>query len=238
VASKQIRLEVNADKTKYMVMSRDQNAGYSHNMKIDNRSFELVEEFKYLGTNLTNQNYIQEEIKSRLKLGNACYHVVQNLLSSSLLSKDSKVKIYRIIILPVVVNGCETWPLTLKEERRTMFFENGAEENIWPKRDEVTGDWRKLYNEELNGMYSSPTVFQVIKSRRNSWAGHVVHMVERRGAYRFWCGNLKERDQLGDPGIDGRIILRCFFRKWDVGVGTGSSWLRVGAGGWHLRMWY
>ena len=78
-------------------------------MKIDNSSIERVEEFKYLGTTLKNQNYIQEEIKSRLNLGNACYYSVQNLLSSSLLSINSKNKIYRTIILPVVVNGCEIW---------------------------------------------------------------------------------------------------------------------------------
>ena len=77
-------------------------------MKVDNSSIERVEEFKYLGTTLTNQNYIQEGIKSRLKLGNACYHSVQNLLSSSLLSTNLKIKIYRTIILPVVLYGCET----------------------------------------------------------------------------------------------------------------------------------
>ena len=88
MASKDIGLVVNADKTKYMVMYRDQNAGRSHSMKTDNSSSERVEEFKYLGKNLTNQNSIQEEIKSRLKSGNACYHSVQNLLSSGLLSKN------------------------------------------------------------------------------------------------------------------------------------------------------
>ena len=88
VASKETGPEVNADKSKYMVMCRDQNAGRSHNMKTDNRSFERVEELKYLGTTLTYQIYIQEEIKSRLKSGNACYQSVQNLLSSSLLSKN------------------------------------------------------------------------------------------------------------------------------------------------------
>jgi hypothetical protein len=87
VAAKEIGLEVNADKTKYMVMSRDQNAGRTHSMKIDNGSFERVEEFKYLGTTLTSDNSIQEETKSRLKSGNACYHSVQSLLSSSLLPK-------------------------------------------------------------------------------------------------------------------------------------------------------
>ena len=92
VATKEIGLEVNADETKYMIMCRDQNAGRSHSMNIDNRSIERVEEFKYLGTTLTNKNCIQEEIKSRLQLGNACYYSVQNLLSPSLLSKKLKIR--------------------------------------------------------------------------------------------------------------------------------------------------
>jgi len=106
VASKEIGLEVNADKTKYIITSRDQNAGRSHNTKTDNNSLERVEEFRYYGTNLTNHNSIQEEIKSRLKSGNACCHSVQNLLFSSLLSKNIKIKIYRTIILPAVLYGC------------------------------------------------------------------------------------------------------------------------------------
>ena len=90
-----------------MVMSGDRNAGRSYNMRIDNRSFERVEEFKYLGTTLTNQNSIQDEIKSRLKSGNACYYSVQNVLSSSLLSRNLKIKIYRTIIVSVVLYGRE-----------------------------------------------------------------------------------------------------------------------------------
>jgi len=124
VVSKEIGLEVNADKTKYMVMSQDKNAGQSHSMKIDNSSFERVEEFKYLGTTITNQNSIQEDIKSRLMSGNACYDSVQNLLSTSLPSKNLKIKIHRTIILPVVLFRCETWSLTLREEHRLKVFEN------------------------------------------------------------------------------------------------------------------
>jgi hypothetical protein len=90
IASKEIGLEANVEKTKYMVMSRSQNAGHNHNIKIDNKSFERVKEFKYLGTTLTNRYCIHEEIKSRLKSGNACYHSVQNLLSSRLLSRKHK----------------------------------------------------------------------------------------------------------------------------------------------------
>jgi len=116
-------------------------------MKMDNSLIERVEEFKYLGTNLTNQNSIQEEIKRRLKLGNACYYSVQNLASSSLLSKTLKIKIYRTIILTVVLYGCKTWLLTLREERRLRVFENMVLRSVFvPKRDEVTGEWRKLHN--------------------------------------------------------------------------------------------
>jgi len=140
VASKEIGLVANADKTKYMVMSRDQNAGRSYNIKTDNSSFERVEQFTYLGTTLTNQNSIQEENKCRLKSGNACYQSVQNLLSSSLLSKNLKIKIYRTIILPVVLYGCETWSLTLREGRRVRMFENRVLRRIFgPKSGEVTG---------------------------------------------------------------------------------------------------
>jgi hypothetical protein len=136
VASKEISLEVNAEKTKYMVMSRNQNAVQNHNIKLDNKSFERVEQFKYLGTTLTNRNSIEEEIKSRLKSGNACYHSGQDLLSSSLLSKNTKIKIYRSIILPFVLYGYETWSLTLREEHKLRVFENRVLRRIFgPKRD-------------------------------------------------------------------------------------------------------
>ena len=138
-------------------MSRDQNAGQSHSMKTDNNSIERVEEFKYLGTTLTHQNSIQEEIKSRLKSGNACYHSVRNLLPSSLLPKNLKIKIYRTIILPIV--GCETWSLTLREVYRLGVFENRVLRRIFgPKRNEVTWEWRKLHNKELNDLYCSPNI--------------------------------------------------------------------------------
>jgi len=124
-----------------VLISRDQNAGRSHNIKIDNNSFERVEQFRYLGTTLRNQNSIQEEIKSTPKAGNAGYHSVQNIVSSSLLSKNINIKIYRNIILTVVLYRCETWSLTLKEERGLRVFENRKLRRIFgPKRDEITGE--------------------------------------------------------------------------------------------------
>jgi len=107
-ATREIGMEVSADKTKYMAKSRDQNAGRIHSVRIDNSTFEKVEEFKYLGTTLTNQNSIAEEIKNRLRSGNACYHSAQDLLSSRWLFKNLKIKIYRTIILLAVLYGCET----------------------------------------------------------------------------------------------------------------------------------
>ena len=133
-------------------------------MKVDNSSIERVEEFKYLGTTLTNKNSIQVEIKCRFKLGNACYYSVQNVLASSLLYKTLKIEIYKTIILPVVLYGCETWWLTLREERRLPVFENRMLRRVfWPKRDEVTGEWRKLHNEELRDLYSLPNIVRVVK---------------------------------------------------------------------------
>ena len=130
-------------------MTRDRNAGRSNDIEIDSSSFKRVEQFKYLGTTLTHHDTIQEEFKSRVNSGNACFYSVQNLLSSSMLSQDIiKVKIHRTIILPVVLCGCETWSLTLREERRLRVFGNRAlRRKFGPKRDEVTGEWRKLHSE-------------------------------------------------------------------------------------------
>jgi hypothetical protein len=179
--------------------------------------FERVEELKYLGTTLTNRNSIYEEIKSRLKSGNACYHSVQNLLSSRLLSKNTKIRVYRTIILPVVLYGCETWSLTLREEQKLRVFENRVLRRIFgPKRDEATGGWRRLHNEELNDLYSPPNIIiRVIKSRGMRWAGHVARMGRREVHTGFWWGDLREGDHLGDLGVGGRIILKWIFKTWD-----------------------
>jgi hypothetical protein len=146
-ASRDIGLEINAEKTKYMIMSRHPNSGQNHNIRIANESFEKVEKFKYLGTTLTNKNHIHDEIKNRLNSGNACYYSIQNLLSSRLTSKNLKIKIYKTVILPVVLYGCETWSLTLREEHRLRVFENRVLRKIFgPKREEGRS-WRKLRND-------------------------------------------------------------------------------------------
>jgi hypothetical protein len=131
------------------------------------------------------------------------------------LYKNIKIKIYRTMILPVVLYGCETWSLTLREKRRLRVSQNRALRRIFgPKKYEVSLEWRRLYNEELNDLYSSPDIIWVIKSRRMRWAGHVARMGERTVAHRILMGNPEGKRPLGDPGLDGRKILRWIFRKW------------------------
>ena len=152
-----------------------------------------------------------------------------------MLSKNTKFKIYRTIILSFVLYGYETWSVTLMEKHRLRLSENSVLGRIFgPKRDKVREEWRKLGNEELNDLYSPPNIVRVTKSRIMRWAGHVVCM--ERGVVYAWFRwrNPKERDHLEEPGIGRRIILRWIFRKWDVGAWSGSVSLWIGTGGGHL----
>jgi len=125
---------------------------------------------------------------------------VQSLLSYSLLSNNIKIKIYRTILLAVVLYGCETWSLTLREGHRLRLSDNRVlRRMLGPTRDEVTGEWRKLHNEELNDLDSSPNIFRVIKQRRMREAGHVARMGARKGVYRVLVGRPEGRRSLGRP---------------------------------------
>jgi hypothetical protein len=166
-----------------------QKAGQKHSIKIANRSFQDVAKFKYWGTIPTNQNWMHEEIKSRLNSRNTCYHLVQSLLSSRLLSRNVKVKTYKTMILPVVLYGCETWSLTLREEHRLRVFENRVLRRIFgPKRDAATREWRKLHSGELHNLYISPDIIRQIISRRMIWTGHVACMGDNIKVYKVLLG--------------------------------------------------
>ena len=123
----------------------------------------------------------------------------------------------------------------MREEHRLRVFENRVLRRIFgAKRDGVTGEWRKLHNEELNDLYCSPNIVRVIKSRRLRWVGHVARMEEGRGAHKVLVGRPEGKNHWGDQDVDGRIILRWIFRKWERIVGTGWSWLRIGTVGGRL----
>jgi hypothetical protein len=127
---------------------------------------------------------------------------------SSVLKKYLKIRIYKTIILPAVLLGCETWSLPLREEHRLRVFENRMLRRIFrPKRDEVTGEWRKLHNKELHDLHSSPSIIRIIKLRRMRWAGHVARM-GRRGTLIDYCWeSQRERDHYEDQDVGGWLIL-------------------------------
>jgi hypothetical protein len=138
-------------------------------------------------------------MKKRLNSGNACYPSVQNLLFSRLLSKNVYINIYKTIILPVILYGCETWSLTIREEHELVVFENSVLRRIFGlKRDGVTGGWRKLHKEELHNLYSSPSIIRNIKSRMR-WAGYVARMGEKRNVYRLLAGKPEVKRPIGRP---------------------------------------
>ncbi|KAJ4441667.1 hypothetical protein ANN_11525 [Periplaneta americana] len=208
-----------------MFMSRDQNIARNGNIKIGNLSFEEVEKFKYLGVTVTNTNDTREEIKHRINMENVCYYSVEKLLSSSLLSKNLKVRIYKTVILPVVLYGCETWTLTLREEQRLRVFENKVLRKIFvAKRDEVTEEWRKLHNTELHALYSSPEIIRNIKSKRLRWVGHVAPMGKSRNAYRVLVGRPEGKKPLGRPRRRWEDNIKMDLRK--VGYDD-SDWINL-----------
>jgi hypothetical protein len=183
-----------------------------------------VSQFNSSGTTVTNQDLIQEEIKRRFNSGNACYHPDQNLLSYRRLSKNLRIRIYTTIILPVVLCGCEILSLTLREGLRLRVIENRVLRRIFgPKRTEVTGEWRKLHNEELRNLYSSNSIIRISKSRRTRWAERVVRM-EKRNACKLLVGNPEGKRPLGRPR------RRCMDNiKMDLGeIGWGGGdWIRL-----------
>jgi len=123
----------------------------------------------------------------------------QNQVYSNV-SEKLKIKIYRTIILPFVLYGCETWSLTLREERRLREFENRVLRRVFgPKSDEVTGEWRKVHNEELSDLYSLPNIVRVVKSRRMRWVGHVARMGQERGVHRVLVGKPEGKRPMGRP---------------------------------------
>jgi hypothetical protein len=150
-----------------------------------------------------------------------------------MLSKKIKIMVYRSIIFPVVLYGRETWSFTLMEEHRLNMFKNRVLRNAFGlQRDEVPRQWRGLHKEKLNDLYSLPNIIQGIK--KNDTGGHVTHMGDRKGAYRFLVGRPEGKIPLGRSRCSGRIIIKWTFKRWDSEALIGLIWLKIGTGGGRL----
>jgi hypothetical protein len=141
-----------------------------------------------------------------------------------LISKNLKIKIYKTVILPIVLYGCETWSLTLGEEQRLRVFENRVLRKIFGPKREEDGSWRKLHNDELHNLYSSPNIVRVIKSRRMRWAGHVARMGRGRGAYRVLVGRPEGKRPLGRPRRRWEDNIKMDLREIKI---YGANWIRL-----------
>jgi hypothetical protein len=149
-----------------------------------------------------------------------------SLLSSRLLTGNVKVKIYKTIVLPLVLYGCETWSVRLREEHRLRVFGNRVLRRIFgPMRDEVTGEWRKMHKGELHNLYSSPDIIRQIKSRRMRWAGHAARMGECRNVYGVLVGKPDGKRPLGRPRRRWEDVIKVDLRK--IGWGGGVEWIHL-----------
>jgi hypothetical protein len=200
----------------------------NQNRRIANESFINVAKFKYFGMPLTNQNDIHDEIKIILNSGNACYYSVQNLHISY--QKNLKIKIYKTVVLLVVLYGCETWSLILREEHRLRVFENRVLRRIFGPKREEDRSWRKLHNDELRGPYSSLTIVRMIKSRMR-WAGHAARIQEGRGVYRVLIDRPKGKRPLGRTRHRWKDNNKLVFRKIGISRTNRFRWLRIRSGG-------
>jgi hypothetical protein len=211
-------------------MSLHPNSGQDHNIRISNESFGNVANFKHMGTTLTNQNDIHDEIDSRLNSGNACYHSVQKICLPISYEKN-KIKICRTVILPLVLYGCGTWSHTLREVHRLRVFENRVlRRTFGPKREEDCS-WRKLDSSKLHSLYSSPNTVRVIKSSRIMWAGHMTRIGEGRGVCVISVGRPERKRPLGRPRHRWENKIKWTLWRQESTGRTGFNWLKIGSVG-------
>ena len=197
-AARRIGLEINQSKTKILKVSR--NDRIMGNIRCGDMVLEAVESFKYLGSTVTSENRVEEEVKIRIASGARCSWALAKTLKSSILSRKTKTQIYTTIIRPIVTYGTETLRLTKELERRLEVFENGVLRQIYgPVFDPEMGAWRRRHNEELRNLTGLPPITNIIRSQRLRWAGHLARMPEDRVAKGVLRGRPEGTRPLGRP---------------------------------------
>ena len=223
-------LLVNEKKTKYMVSSKLRK-GRPDPLKIGEKLFERVTDFRYLGSTITEKNDTSYEIKARIAAGNKSYFSSLQMLRSSLLNKESKIKIYKAIIKPVVTYGAETWSLTNNDERLLLIWERKILRKIFgPIND--NGAWRIRTNKELQNMYKAPDIIADIKSKRIRWIGHVQRMDSTRACFKIFNGKPEGKRTSGRPKkryLDGieEDLKQLEVRGWRRKAADRDEWRTV-----------
>lgn len=167
-------LMINEGKTKYMIVKRGNQLHQNRSLNIGNYCFEKVESFKYLGVDINSHNNYHEEINLRVKAGNRCYFALQKTFRSKLLSKKSKMRLYKVLVRPVILYACETWPTSKEDERKLAVLERKFLRRIFgPKKNDQTGEYEIRSNKEIKNLLGEEDIIQTLKGRKMSWLGHV-----------------------------------------------------------------
>ena len=185
---------------------------------------ETVESFKYLGTVMSQNAGMAEEVTARIGAANRCYYSLTDLFKRRSISRKTKLRIYNTVIRPLLIYGCETWSLTKALEKRFEVFENAVLRRIeGPIYDQETNEWRRRHNREIRNSTKQPNVCDVIRSRRLQWAGHVARMEEDRNPKRIFLAEVGGRRPVGRPRKDWR---RCLEEDVNISGGNPEEWFQ------------
>lgn len=229
--AKQVGLKINENKTKYMRMSRNTRVRSPQNITIADFNFEGVENFKYLGILLRNDNSMHHCVQDRIRAGNACYFAHKKLLQSKLLSKKLKTSLYKTIIRPIVTYGCEVWSLTTTDEKNLRIFERKIIRKIYGARLE-NGIYIRRTNEEINAILEDEDIVRFAKAQRIRWLGHLVRMDDSRKQKRTFNGNPESTRTRGRPRIrwiDGvtNDIQKLNVQNWRNAAQDRTEWRQI-----------
>lgn len=230
-AAGSLGLEVNQEKTKYMVTSNAMRAERAGMVELGNKRYEQVSRFTYLGSLVTENNVMAEEIKERIACGNRCYFSLQGVFKSKNISRTTKTKIYKTLVRPVLMYGSETWTMTQMEEEWLRRWERKILRRIYGGINE-NGVWRTRTNQELRALYQEPDIVTEIKTGRLRWAGHVQRLPETSTTKKIFTGGPGGRRRRGRPRkrwVDDLEddLRKLGVRRWRMRAEEREDWRQI-----------
>ena len=231
--AKEVGLEVNEDKTKYMVATKNPRPRVRQNVTINEYNFEVVKEFKYLRTIITSENKYEKDVAARIIAGNRAYYSLRTLLKSKILSRPAKIRVYKTIIRPTITYGSETWTLNQRETTKLLVLERKILRTIYgPCREETTGEWRRRHNDELQTIYGDENIVRYIKANRIRWAGHVLRSSDERLLNATFWERPDGKRSVGRPRNRWKDAVASDLRKmgvqqWEIAAQDRQQWREI-----------